>query len=643
MAKAQKQTTPLAKPAAPARPAPQKTEPKKKPFPIQWSLAILLGVIAFAFYANTANNDYALDDFTVIKNNNIVTKGISAIPEIFGTPYRRGWFITTNDLYRPMSLAMFAAEWQIFDKKPGASHVVNVLVFAGCVIFLFLFLYELFDRKKLAVPFIAALLFALHPIHTEVVANIKSRDELLCFFFAFLALNVFMKYLKTGKMMHLLVGGLCFFCSFMSKETVISFLFVIPFIFFLLSNQDKKRSVYITSVSVLVTVLFLIIRYSVLHAYGANTSSDVTFMDNFLVEPPSAISGLATKILILGKYLLLLLIPYPLVCDYSYDSIPFVTFSNIGVLLSLIVYIALTGFSFVRLARDRKDPYAFAILFYLATIALFSNIPFLIGAPMAERFVFFGSVSFCLVAALLLEQFVGQTNEGGLALLKNTKILAIVVPICLIYGFITVNRNADWLDNITLFRADVTKAPNDSRLTFYTGTELIVTYAKAEGNPEMKKKYTDEGIGYLRKSIATYEKYTDAHSSLGDAFFMINELDSAEYHGVRALQLNPKYALAINNLAGVYFMRNNFEKAIDMCRQALAINPSYVNAYSNMGLGYMRLGKFDSSLANIRRAIAIDPNFAGAYENAVLTFRAMGKNDSASKYEGLRARLQTAQ
>jgi hypothetical protein len=109
---------------------------------------IMLAAISLIVFANTLGNDYALDDFTVIKNNTIVTKGISAIPQIFTTPYRRGWFVSDNDFYRPLSLAMFAVEYQLSGGSPTAGHMVNILLFAGCVILLFLFLMSYLIEKE---------------------------------------------------------------------------------------------------------------------------------------------------------------------------------------------------------------------------------------------------------------------------------------------------------------------------------------------------------------------------------------------------------------------------------------------------------------------------------------------------------------
>jgi len=634
---------PIPKQVQAARPAQAKnitakkqTEAKKGLSPIV-KLAFLLGILSILVYANTLKNQYALDDFNVIKENSIVTKGASAIGEIFSTPYRRGWFVTSNDLYRPLSLVMFAVEYQLSDRSPLLLHFMNVLLFAGCVILLFLFLYNIFEKKKPVVAFIAALLFALHPIHTEVVANIKSRDEILCFFFAFLSLNVFVKYLDTGKMKHLILGCICFFLSLLSKETVITFLGVIPLIFFFYRNENRKRAAYITGGAFAMAVVFLVIRFSILAAYDANHAADVSFIDNMLSGAPTAAMRLATETEILGKYILLLFLPYPLICDYSYNSIPFTGFGSPWVLVSLAAYGFLAFFCIRGLIKSKNKPLVFAAFFFLASISLFSNIPFLIGTPMAERFLFFGSVGFCLAVALAIEKWVLRTGDADLPLLKSSPVIGIVVILGVIYCVITVNRNTDWYNNLSLFKADINKSPNDSRLAYYYGTELV-TVATSEGNPTVRNQEYEEGIANLRKSLAIYRNYENALSELGNAFFHVNQNDSAEIYDKEALGLNPKSSITLNNLAGVYFVTKKYPLALEVCKKSIDLNPNYVDAYSNQGLCFLHMGRPDSSLFYLYKAMSINPEFKGTYDNFVLTYKALNQPDSVSKYQALAKR-----
>ena len=248
---------PLPKPTPAKAPVVTKTAPATKEWLTVTNLCIALGIISVLLYINTLVNGYVLDDVMVLKDNLIVKKGISGIGELLTTPHMRGYLIIPNDLYRPLSLVMFAIEYSLFGLSPAWNHFFSVLTFAGCVMMLFLFLDKFFDRKKTVIAFVAALVFAVHPIHTEVVANIKSRDELLCYFFAFWAMNAFMNYMDKGKITALIGGTALLFLSYISKETVITFLAIIPLVFFLYHNTDKKRAILIMAGTVVATAVFL--------------------------------------------------------------------------------------------------------------------------------------------------------------------------------------------------------------------------------------------------------------------------------------------------------------------------------------------------------------------------------------------------
>ncbi|MCW3122623.1 MAG: tetratricopeptide repeat protein, partial [Flavipsychrobacter sp.] len=608
---------PIQKPAT--APPPAKTVPQPKAtgagYSLKTKLALLLGIFAFLLYVNTLKNGYVLDDSSVITENTIVVKGISAIPEILTTPYRRGFFVTSNDLYRPLSLVMMAIEYQFFGMNPMPSHLINVLLFAGCVVLLFFFLDKLFDEKKTAVAFIASLLFAAHPIHTEVVANIKSGDELLCFLFVFLSMNIFVKYIETGKMKQLILGCACFFLSFLSKETVVTFLAVIPMTFFFYRNENKKRSIHITVGIVIMTALALMLRVSVLSAYNANGIADIDFADNGLaLKTLPYASRIATAVLILGYYIKLLFIPYPLVCDYAYNTIPFTTFSDPRVLASLAIYLFLGIFGAIRLFKNNKDPYAYAILFFLITISLFSNIPFLIGSTMGERFMFFGLLGLCMVIALLLEKWVSKTATDTLAIIKSPKVLAVIIPVCLAYSAIAIDRNGDWYSNFTLYHTDIANSPNSSKLNYFLGLEYEKVVAEQEKDPVKQKQIRLLGMEYLKKSLAIDPDLANAQSDLGNAYSIFQQLDSAEVHEKRALELMPNSTMTAGNLAGVYYFNKKYRESIDLSLKTIAMKPDFISAYGNLGRCYLALGKVDSTIFILNKAITIDPNYNFAYE-----------------------------
>ena len=605
-------------------------------WPIHIKLAILLGFVGFAVYANTIPNGYVLDDQMVILHDSLVTKGVTNISKIFTSPYLAGSIKAANDHYKPLSLAMFAAEYQISGGMPGLSHAVNVLVFSGCVILLFLFLNALFERKTTA-AFTGALLFALHPINTEVVANLKSRDQLLCFFFGFLALNLYLRYLKTKNALMLMLGSFAFFLSLISKETTITFLAIIPIIFFLYRNEHKTRSIYITVSSFIAAIIFLFIRHLVLGAYHISNSGVYSLTDNPLANAPSLAYRVAMAFWVLGNYIKLLVIPYPLCCDYSYHNIPLVSFANIWVLLSLTFYLLLTGVSIYLLMKSKRNSMAFAILLFLIPLSVSSNIIIVIGAGMAERLLFFSAAGFCFAVALCLEKWMLRTSDAGNDYLKSRKLLAVLIPMAAIYIILTTGRNTDWKDNYTLYTADSKKAPDDARICYFLANELFQLSADND-DLQTKRQFADEGIIQFRKALAIYPSYEEAHSSIGNGFYILSQYDSAAYHFRQVKKSSPRYAEAIHNLAGVYFSERKFDSALVLCRMINATNGFYMDGFKNLALCYMQLKMSDSAIYILRKAMQVNSAYNGTYENLALAYKLKENEDSAKKYESIAQR-----
>ena len=612
-----------------AKPASAVSLPKaSKPFSIR-NVYILLAVLTFALYANTMQNGYVMDDVIVLKENKIVMKGISAIPELFRTPHMYGYMVIPNDMYRPLSMAMFAVEFQFFGANPVVNHFFNILVFIGCVLMFFLFVSRLFDGKRVGVAFIAALLFALHPIHTEVVANVKSRDELLCFFFAFWSLCLFMSYMSSGKIVKLVLGLLMLFLSYLSKETVITFLAVIPLLFFVYKNEDKKRAVFITVGSMVVTGIFLAIRASVLSTFHANEPASIDFIDNALVKAPDTLSRIATEVVIMGRYLWLQFIPYPLLSTYSFSAIPFATLGSTVFWLSLLAYLGLGYVAVTRFIKDKKDPWVFAILFFVITLSLFSNIPFLMGAEMAERFAFFASVSVCIAGALAIEKWVIKAPAADVLVLKSTKMLAVLVPLLLIFGGMTIARNADWKDNYTLYNADLKKSPENARLYHYIATAMAEENYQAEPDSMKRKQMDVESVGYLKKALQIYPDFTEAHVELGRIYDRNHQYDSAIAEDRKALAVNPNHSTANNNLGGVYLTTGKYRDAVFYLRRSIAVNPGFPLAYINLARTYGQLQQPDSAIIYYNQYLVFAPgDFNAQQELGIIYFSKQQYNDA---------------
>ena len=155
-------------------------------------------LVATAVYLLSIGHGFVLDDNLVLTNHKHVQDGIGGIPEILTTNYAHGHLDFNDGLYRPLSLVTFAIEKSLFDLSPSASHLIQALLYGLLLLVLGRFLQRIMGERSWSVFWVLTL-FAVHPIHTEVVANLKSRDEIMALLFFLLAAIAFVRYLKEDK------------------------------------------------------------------------------------------------------------------------------------------------------------------------------------------------------------------------------------------------------------------------------------------------------------------------------------------------------------------------------------------------------------------------------------------------------------
>lgn len=205
---------------------------------------LIIGFLTFFVFANTIGNDYNMDDELVTRNHPLTSQGIKAIGEIFTSPYYQ------DDMgyvygYRPIVHLSFALEHQFFGEKALVSHFINVLLYVACVLLFLNLLLKWLGEKNKGIAIIAVLFFALHPIHTEVVASIKNRDELLALFFALLSALAMIRFVEKGKWWSLLWIAFFFALGMLSKKSIFSLTIILPISAVLLHSISWKKLFYI--------------------------------------------------------------------------------------------------------------------------------------------------------------------------------------------------------------------------------------------------------------------------------------------------------------------------------------------------------------------------------------------------------------
>lgn len=478
-----------------------------------WREAIIIPVLAFALYWMCLPYGYVLDDQIVITGNDYTKKGFNGIWKILSTESFSGYFHGQQDLvagarYRPLSIVSFAMEQSIFGDNQEERHFVNILLYGLIGLLIFRVVAILFPEKETkhwltAIPFLAVVLYILHPVHSEVVANIKGRDEIMTGIGAMGALYFVLRYLYSKHMIWLVASGICMFFGLMSKENAITFLAVIPLTMYFFTNA-KRRDYLITAVpSLIAAVIYIIIRTNVIGFVFSSGKKITDLMNDPFVEMNSA-QRYATILYTLGQYIRLLIFPHPLTHDYYPYHIPIMDWGKPGTLISLAIYLGL-AYVFFKFWK-RKSIYAWAIGFFIATVSIISNLFFPVGTFMNERFIFIPSIAFSVVCAWVFVKH-GMNAEN-----KTIRFVSIGFLILLMtaYIFKTYVRVPAWKDSMSLNGQAAMVSVNSARNNCFMGTALFEE-ARTKTEPAAKKELLDEADYYVDKSLKMYPKYTSGN------------------------------------------------------------------------------------------------------------------------------------
>jgi len=587
----------------------------------------VLFVFSFLLYLNTLTHDYALDDAIVLTDNLFVQQGLQGLEGLFSKDTFYGFFkeegkdrLVAGGRYRPLSLATFALEVALFGQNPGLSHLINVLLYGLLVVLLYELVRTLASRRKhirhpALLALAAAALFAAHPLHTEVVANIKGRDEILALLGSATAL--WLAFRLRGIAGALLVG-LVFFAALLSKENAISFLALAPLAFWLFGG-DRLPRVLLRSLPFLVaTGLFLAIRFSVLGPGLGEPSMEL--MNNPFLKledgrylPYSGPEKAATILYTLGLDLKLLFWPHPLTHDYYPQHIARQSLANPWVWLSGLFYAALLTLGLWGLRKRRV--WSYGIWLYLLPLALVANIFFPVGTFMSERFLFMPSLGLAFLFGLGIHAWVKRRGSWRVA-------IALAGGVVAAFGLLSLLRNPVWKDNFTLFTTDIATSGESAKLNNAVGGALIAR--SVELNDDARKKAMLERADmHLEKAIRLHPNYKNAYLLRGNALNYLKQYDASIAHFQQALTLDPEYEEARNNLgityreAGKFFgeQKGDLAKATQYLEAAYRMRPEEYETVRLLGVAYGIQQRHQEAIRLFGQAARLEPENAEAWLN----------------------------
>ena len=532
----------------------------------------------------------------------------------------------------------------VYEGNPGISHGINALLFGVLCWLLYLWLLYMFDPSKnpsskaVYIAFAAALLFAAHPLHVEAVANIKGRDEIMVTLFSVLSAHWVMKSLENKNWILYMAGAIVsFFLGLFSKESAIPFLVVIPAaIYFFRKNADFTTIATRTAPFMIVVLVFWFgVRNPILKWPGKEKPAPELMNDPFMKLAPTAnnqrtyvsFSSDEKSAMILhtwADYLKLLMVPYPLTNDYypkhigveehidqpkmgsnitpmknadgsTYfisDAIP--QMGSPKVLLSILLHLGMAALALFGLIK--RQPYAFALIFYAATFSVVSNLFFPIGTLMAERFMFMPSIAFSIICGIGLA-YLAFDKDGVPTTYKQALPLFIFTVLIVFYSFVTFFRNFDWYNDYTLFTKDIVVSKNSAKLNNAVSGVVQEKAAKPETSLKEKEELYKAAINYSTNAISIHPTYNNAWLLYGNAHVYLGNIREAEADSLKKIsspETSKKYTETLNL----------YNIAINAYNQVDTLRPDHPDVPVNLTASYRTRGKlYGEKLGNIPAAL----------------------------------------
>ena len=604
-------------------------------------------LFSFLLYANTLGHQYTLDDAILITENTFTKQGFRGISDIFSHDTFYGFFnkegkdqLVSGGRYRPFTHALFAIEYAIFGLNPFWGHLLNILYYSFLNLSIFLILFYLLkrflknDHLTWKIVLGTCLFFAVHPIHTEVVANIKGRDELCALLASLWALYFSLRGWREKRHLFSILSGILFLIGLFSKENAIMFLLIIPLSAWLFFRVTWKETGWVGIPPLLATMIYLLIRYSVLGGgFSENPSTELMnnpflYFDGNVYRQMTITEKWPLILTGLGKSIELLFFPHPLTHDYYPRQFALVSLMHWKVVLTTIIYLLiLIG---VPAFWKHKPLYSFAFLYFLLTLFLTSNILFPIGTHFSERFLFMPSLGFCLVICYFFfsHRKIGNKKWFYFSMLLVTAVMAMK----------TISRNRVWKDNFTLFTTDVRTSHQSAKAQNAAGGALI-TRAQAEKDSIQKTEYLREAVDHLDQAISIHPLYKNAYLLKGNALFYLKDYDLAIAHFDQALKIAPDYKDALLNRAITYrdFGRykgetlGNLPAAIEYLEKALEVIPDDYESNRLAAIAYGNYGVSEKSIQYFEKAVSLNPNDGWTFYNLGMAYLNQGDTIQARR------------
>lgn len=350
------------------------------------------------------------------------------------------------------------------------------------------------------------------------------------------------------------------------------------------------------------------------------------------VTPQDPLSiRLGTSLVILASYAKLICLPYPLSFYYGYAVITPTNISQPLAVFSLIFHLLLLA---ITLAILRRHPLpATGLLVYLASIVVFANLVTPIPGLMGDRFLFIPSIGFCIVLTWVLLQLFKQADNFPASVKQlNKPFTYTLLTILIVYSGLTIARNRDWKDRITLFRKDIPAVEQSAQAHNLLALHLFISSNK-EPDRNKQNELRKEAATHFARALEIYPRFLNASFDYARLLEAMGRYDDALKAYQQTTTIDTNFTSPYFSMGIIYQNLEQYGRAVECYEKYLSNHLKEEVAYANLSFAYYKQGQYEKSIEISRRSIAANPaNSFNPTVNIAKTYLKMQVNDSALYY-----------
>jgi Flp pilus assembly protein TadD len=564
----------------------------------RWLPITLLILVCIVVYLNSLPNGFVFDDYAVIvENKYLKLPGIN-----FASFFNHSYFNIAGGeaSYRPLATLSYYLIYAIAGLNPFFYHLLSVILHMVAVVLVYL-IFNLILKHRFSALF-AGLLFACHPALTEAVDCIAYNEDLLAAVFFLLAFLFCVKSRENGLKTDVQNYGLSLFffaLGLLSKEMAITLPAIILLYDVSLRNDADRKSFSLQLILknikarglfyggyLAVSLLYLTIRFLVLYHPQESIKPFYGNLFERIIFLPAHIFS----------FIKLAFFPVNLTADYVF-SYPHHFFSASN--LSGFLFVTGLAVGSVFIFKYSRGIFFGIWWFFITLFPVYNIIP--IYNPFAERFLYIPLIGLCMLFAIAFNTLMNKQFSETVPV-KVLSSVAIIV-ILIFYATITIQRNLDWKDSLTLWSKTVKDSPDSS-----------VAHGSLGWAYQDLGRWAEAVLEY-KKAIELFPDNYKAYYNLGLIYDRQGALKEAVVNYKSAIAINPAFIDAQFNLGNIYHNQGLLEEAVDQYRQVTELDPADFEARNNLGVAYARQGKMDKAIVQWEKVLKMDPQNKNAAEN----------------------------